>query len=124
MRGKCHIPGGPVSCAKSARHCGFCADNAGYSWWVNLACAHRDGILCSSRDVLSKGEYDIPTLPLLDGAEVGNWPDAGIKYTRKGTMADMWIPLLTHVGKRVRVLRGHLLESPFAPKVGVRYDGQ
>ncbi|KFH49037.1 hypothetical protein ACRE_002260 [Hapsidospora chrysogenum ATCC 11550] len=113
--------------AKKSENISECEGNATFReghWWVNLACAHRDGILCSSRDVLSKGEYDIPTLPLLDGAEVGNWPDAGIKYTRKGTMADMWIPLLTHVGKRVRVLRGHLLESPFAPKVGVRYDGQ
>lgn len=39
-------------------------------------------------------------------------------------MVDMCIPLMTLVGSKIRVLRGHLLQSPFAPQAGVRYDGK
>lgn len=95
------------------------------SWWLNVACAHRDGILCSSKDALSKSEYDIPALPLLTGSEFVQWPGAEVKYVKESnTMIDMYIPLLTLVGNKIRILRGHLLQSPFSPFAGVRYDGQ
>ncbi|KAF4121278.1 Pfam:YDG SRA [Geosmithia morbida] len=39
-------------------------------------------------------------------------------------MQDMCLSLLGHIGRRIRVVRGPLLESMFAPKAGVRYDGE
>ncbi len=92
-----------------------------HRWWANEACLYRDGLLRG--DTPTKGSYDIPTLPLFDGSETVEWPQGSIKYSRKGTRRDMWNSLITQTGKRVRVLRGYLLTSPFAPKVGIRYDG-
>lgn len=54
---------------------------------------------------------------------MAQWPSAQVRYIREGTMADMCLPLMTHVGGRVRIIRGSLLNSIFAPKAGVRYDG-
>lgn len=98
--------------------------DGGCSWWLNLACAHRDGIVCSGREELSQAKYGIPTLPLLTGSEVADYPSATVTYTREGRMSDMCVPLMTELGKKIRILRGHRLKSPFAPQAGVRYDGQ
>lgn len=66
----------------------------------------------------------MPTLLLLTGSELVQWPTAQVTYTREGSMSDMFLPLMAHVGRRVRVVRGPLLESMFAPQAGVRYDGE
>jgi hypothetical protein len=61
-------------------------------------------------------------LPLLEGKEV----DVGrntVKYTRHGTAAQMVPSLLSNIGQRVHILRGHELRSPYAPSAGIRYDG-
>ncbi|CAH0049222.1 unnamed protein product [Clonostachys solani] len=93
-------------------------------WWLNLACAQRDGIVCCSSESVSKGRYGIVTVPLLTGTEIVQWPAGTAKYVREGTMRDMCVALISQVGTKIRILRGHLLKSPFAPKAGVRYDGQ
>lgn len=90
-------------------------------WWLNLACAHRDGIVGSVREQPTKGRYDIAALPLMTGRE-DIYPSRA-RYCRRGTMADMHLPLMTRVGKEIRILRGHGLHSPIAPKGGVRFDG-
>lgn len=71
-----------------------------------------------------KGRGGITALPLLKGSELAYFPSATVKYVREGTMADMYVPLMTKVGSKMMIFRGHCLQSPFAPEVGVRYDGQ
>ncbi|PQK12119.1 hypothetical protein BB8028_0003g07370 [Beauveria bassiana] len=39
------------------------------------------------------------------------------------TLSDAPVTLISQVGARTRLLRGHCLKSQFAPKSGVRYDG-
>ncbi|OBS18543.1 hypothetical protein FPOA_10271 [Fusarium poae] len=76
-------------------------------WWLNLACAHRDGIVDSNREKPTKGKYGVAVLPLLTGQENIDYDDGAIRY----------------VGATFRILRGYHLRSPFAPKAGIRYDG-
>ncbi|KAF4968269.1 hypothetical protein FSARC_4360 [Fusarium sarcochroum] len=92
-------------------------------WWLNLACAHRDGIVGSARERPTKGKYGVAALPLLTGQENIEFEDGTIKYVREGRITDMHVSLMSQVGSTVRVLRGYRLRSPFAPKAGIRYDG-
>ncbi|KAK2064182.1 hypothetical protein LY76DRAFT_612399 [Colletotrichum caudatum] len=91
-------------------------------WWLNLACAHRDGILGTAVEKPTKGKYGVTALPLLTGREEhvhGNL----YRYVREGCLSDMHVSLLTKVGTQIRILRGYRLKSTLAPKAGVRYDG-
>ncbi|KAL0932012.1 uncharacterized protein CTRU02_212965 [Colletotrichum truncatum] len=91
-------------------------------WWLNLACAHRDGIIGTAVEKPTKGKYGITTLPLLTDREEhvhGNL----YRYVREGNLSDMHISLLTQVGTQIRILRGYRLKSSLAPQAGVRYDG-
>ncbi|KAL2213472.1 hypothetical protein CC79DRAFT_1362287 [Sarocladium strictum] len=91
-------------------------------WWLNLACAHRDGIVGSVSETPTKGRYDHAALPLMTGKE--DVYVNKVKYCRYGTMADMHISLMSRVSKEICVLRGSGLFSPLAPRAGVRYDGK
>ncbi|KAF5501564.1 hypothetical protein CGCS363_v006445 [Colletotrichum siamense] len=91
-------------------------------WWLNLACAHRDGILGTAVEKPTKSKYGITALPLLTGREEhirGNL----YRYVREGRLSDMHVSLLTQVGTQIRILRGYRLKSTLAPQAGVRYDG-
>lgn len=93
-----------------------------HSWWLNLACAHRDGILGTAVEKPTKGKYGVTALPLLTGREEhvrGNL----YRYVREGRLSDMHVSLLTQVGTQIRILRGYRLKSVLAPQAGVRYDG-
>ncbi|KAK7918279.1 Peptidyl-prolyl cis-trans isomerase pin4 [Apiospora marii] len=94
-------------------------------WWLNLACAQRDGIVTSSVEKPASGRYGITTLPLLTGREeVINENGVELtKYIRFGRSSDMHIPLISQVGKQIRVLRGYRLRSIYAPEAGIRYEG-
>lgn len=94
-----------------------------YSWWLNLACAHRDGIVDSNREKPTKGKYGVAALPLLTGQEDIDYDDGAIRYVRQGRIADIHVSLISQVGATFRILRGYHLRSPFAPKAGIRYDG-
>ncbi|PHH81862.1 hypothetical protein CDD82_7678 [Ophiocordyceps australis] len=102
-------------------------ENLGFEpgdWWLNMACAQRDGIANSTSEKPVKGIYsDILTLPLLTGREEVQSLGGMVKYIREGPQSDMHASLLSKVGSQVRVLRGHHLKSWIAPKAGVRYDG-
>ncbi|KAI0180490.1 PUA-like domain-containing protein [Hypoxylon sp. FL1284] len=91
-------------------------------WWLNIACARHDGIVNSSFETPTKGRYGITALPLLTGQEdiVGS---NTYRYIREGKATDMHIPLISQVGRQIRVLRGYQLKSLLAPHAGVRYDG-
>ncbi|TEA22198.1 hypothetical protein C8034_v002119 [Colletotrichum sidae] len=91
-------------------------------WWLNLACAHRDGIIGTAVEKPTKGKYGVTALPLLTGREEhvrGNL----YRYVREGRLSDMHVSLLTQVGTQIRILRGYRLKSTLAPQAGVRYDG-
>jgi hypothetical protein len=70
----------------------------------------------------TKGLYGIAALPLITGQEevLG---DGVCKYVRLGRNADMHYSLMSQVGAKTRILRGHRLQSTLAPLAGVRYDG-
>ncbi|KAK1633617.1 PUA-like domain-containing protein [Colletotrichum phormii] len=91
-------------------------------WWLNLACAHRDGVIGTAVEKPTKGKYGVTALPLLTGREEhirGNL----YRYIREGRLSDMHVSLLTQVGTQIRILRGYRLKSTLAPQAGVRYDG-
>ncbi|KAK8092095.1 YDG/SRA domain-containing protein [Apiospora hydei] len=94
-------------------------------WWLNLACAQRDGIVTSSVEEPTSGRYGITTLPLLTGREEVIYENGSelTKYIRYGRSSDMHIPLISQVGKNIRVLRGYRLRSIYAPEAGIRYEG-
>jgi hypothetical protein len=88
-------------------------------------CAQRDGIVASPLEKPTGGRYGITALPLLTGREeiIRTRVTDTIKYIRKGKSSDMHIPLISQVGRQVRILRGYRLKSIYAPQAGVRYDG-
>jgi len=98
------------------------AANTACSWWLNITCAERDGIVADSSEKLTKGRYGIPALPLLSGREEAG-PGNTLQYIREGNARDMHVSLLLQVGRQIRILRGHGLKSIFAPQAGLRYDG-
>ncbi len=91
-------------------------------WWPDLACALRDGGVRTERETTSTGEDGITTLPLMTGKEI-DMGHGKVQYLVGGTLPGMHPTLITHIGKQVRVLRGHQLRSRFAPTVGIRNDG-
>ncbi|ROW14421.1 hypothetical protein VPNG_04000 [Cytospora leucostoma] len=91
-------------------------------WWFNLECAYRDGIVGANSERLTRGRYGTAALPLLTGFEE-DLPGGKTEYIRRGTQADMHFGLLTHLGRRTKILRGFRLKSAYAPQAGVRYDG-
>ncbi|OLN83695.1 hypothetical protein CCHL11_09736 [Colletotrichum chlorophyti] len=91
-------------------------------WWLNLACAHRDGMLGTAVEKPTKGKYGITALPLLTGCEE-HIRSGVFRYVREGRLSDMHVSLLTQVGTQIRILRGYRLKSTLAPQAGVRYDG-
>lgn len=93
------------------------------SWWLNLACAYRDGVVGSVLEKPTKGKYGGAALPLVSGREEVYYPSLMTRYIQEGRLANMHISLLSQVGTQIRILRGHCLRSPLAPKAGVRYDG-
>ncbi|KAG5658752.1 hypothetical protein KAF25_007305 [Fusarium avenaceum] len=92
-------------------------------WWLNLACAHRDGIVGSARERPTRGKYGVAALPLLTGEEYIDENDGYIRYARQGRITDIHVSLVSQPGATFRILRGYRLQSPFAPKAGIRYDG-
>lgn len=75
-------------------------------------------------DDLTKGPYGVTAIPLLIGEELeSSIPDC-FTYRRTGTIEDMYVSVMSQLGQRnVRILRGYKLNSPYAPKGGIRYDG-
>ncbi|KAK4180033.1 hypothetical protein QBC36DRAFT_49776 [Triangularia setosa] len=93
-------------------------------WWLTMPCARRDGMVGTEEEKVSKGRYNVFTLPLLSGKEEDIYGQGTTtRYVRTGGLRDMHVELLGLVGKQVRVLRGYLLQSGMAPRVGVRFDG-
>ncbi|POS73559.1 hypothetical protein DHEL01_v208052 [Diaporthe helianthi] len=92
------------------------------TWWLNLGCAHRDGIVGAALQRPTKGRYGVAALPLLTGSEE-RLPDGTTEYCRRGKQHEMYYNLLTQVGQKTKVLRGFRLKSMYAPVAGLRYDG-
>ncbi|KAM7196035.1 hypothetical protein V8F20_007229, partial [Naviculisporaceae sp. PSN 640] len=92
-------------------------------WWLNIACAYRDGFVTTDLEKPTIREHDErSTLPLLTGEEE-ILSDFRVKYIRTGNRGDVHVSLLTQVGKKVHLIRGYKLKSDLAPTAGLRYDG-
>ncbi|TLS23041.1 uncharacterized protein PpBr36_06073 [Pyricularia pennisetigena] len=92
-------------------------------WWLNIVCAHRDGIVGTTAPIPTKGQYGITVLPLLSGRE-RRLRNGHSVYQRESFQAsDMHFTLMTQVGQQIRILRGCQLRSALAPVAGLRYDG-
>ncbi|KOS21269.1 hypothetical protein ESCO_006774 [Escovopsis weberi] len=92
-------------------------------WWLNLACAHRDGIVGSIHESPTKGKYGVAALPLMTGREEICTTAGTVRYMREAKLSGTHVALISQVGFQIRLLRGHGLRSPLAPKAGIRYDG-
>lgn len=88
-----------------------------------MACAKRDGAVGSANEVPTKGCYGVAVLALLHGREQLCTTTGIVQYTRECTISEAPVSLMSQVGSRIRIIRGHLLNSPLAPKAGIRYDG-
>ncbi|SPO04495.1 uncharacterized protein DNG_07180 [Cephalotrichum gorgonifer] len=93
------------------------------NWFVSMAGAYIQGMTGDSIENLSFGGTKV--LPILWGKEEVMGPDHPdlVRYVRDGKYGDMIFSLISHVGRRVHLLRGYKLRSPFAPAAGIRYDG-
>ncbi|KAJ4422430.1 hypothetical protein N0V82_002878 [Gnomoniopsis sp. IMI 355080] len=91
-------------------------------WWLNIGCAHRDGIVGAAFEMATKGRYGVAALALLTGREEDMSQDESV-YIREGPANDMHHNLISQVGQKIRILRGFRLKSLCTPKAGVRYDG-
>ncbi|KAJ0118496.1 hypothetical protein J7T55_009279 [Diaporthe amygdali] len=90
------------------------------TWWLNIGCAHRDGIVGDAFEKPTKGRYGVAVLPLLTGSEE-ELPDGKLEYCRRGTQREMHYNLITQVGQKTKVLRGFRLKSVYAPVAGLSY---
>ncbi|KAI1754362.1 hypothetical protein F4782DRAFT_539183 [Xylaria castorea] len=90
-------------------------------WWLNITCAQRDGIVNSSLEIPTTGCYGFPALPLLTGSEEMIRHNT-VRYVREGRTFTH-VPLISQVGRKIRIIRGYKLKSIFAPEAGLRYDG-
>ena len=95
-----------------------------HRWWLNLACAARDGIVKSTKDEITRGtQRQARTLPLLTGREIqGSSPDA-VRYIKEGPQSAIHTSLLLDIGRTIKILRGESLKSKWAPTAGIRFDG-
>lgn len=89
-----------------------------------MSCAYRDGIVDSTEETVTQGQYGMPVLPLLSGIEKEGPVLSTYKYIKEGPLRQMHLGLLPMVGRKVKVLRGYGLKSRYAPRVGIRYDGE
>ncbi|KAB5570291.1 hypothetical protein GE09DRAFT_1217732 [Coniochaeta sp. 2T2.1] len=96
-------------------------------WWVNLAAAHRDGIIGTQLEKPTKGKFGYTAIPLMTGKEEDVEADK-VTYVREEkqqrkvpSLGD--VSMLSLLGAKVRLLRGAGLQSVYAPTAGVRYDG-
>lgn len=92
------------------------------SWWLNIGCAHRDGIVGAALERATKGRYGVAALALLTGREE-DMSDGKSMYIREGPSSEMHHNLISQVGQKIRIIRGFRLKSMYAPRAGVRYDG-
>jgi hypothetical protein len=94
---------------------------------VNLAAAHRDGIVGTQVEKPTKGRFGYTAIPLMTGKEEDVEVDR-VTYVREErdqrkvpSLGD--VSMLSLLGAKVRLLRGAGLQSVYAPTAGVRYDG-
>ncbi|TAQ88272.1 hypothetical protein B7494_g3369 [Chlorociboria aeruginascens] len=92
-------------------------------WWVNLACAFRDGIVGHAKDKFTKGKYGVTALPIMMGVEFECRSINGCVFQLEGPHYINYICDMANNGGNIRLLRGHGLKSTKAPTAGVRYDG-
>ena len=95
----------------------------GSSWWINTASALRDGIIGCVDDFLSVDAHRAFAAVLTGGHEMpGSTDDELLLKMTKGYYRLKLMKILAE-HKPIRVIRDYRMQSPRAPKVGLRYDG-
>lgn len=95
-----------------------------FSWWLNQSCAYRDGIVSSTIRALDNDPIHGITLVLNKGFEEQGRHNHEFVYHGKGPNQDVPTVLVKcNMGKPIKLIRGCGLDSEFAPKAGMRYDG-
>ncbi|KFY02211.1 hypothetical protein O988_02324 [Pseudogymnoascus sp. VKM F-3808] len=92
-------------------------------WWLNDACAERDGMLTDTRGNVSVSPQAVPVVTLAFGEEMPTKNPTISRFTHSGRIETMMLPLMRALDKRVQVLRRYTLKSRLAPEAGLRYDG-
>ena len=94
------------------------------SWWLNVACAFRDGIVGETKKQATlNSTRAVTALTLLRGKETDGIEVDTYEYRVNVFSKDMMASLLSQRGRSIRLLRGYELDSKYAPEFGVRYDG-
>lgn len=88
-----------------------------------MACAVRDGAVSTAKEIATLLPNSALVLPMLTGIEEEIGDEGNTLFIKKGTLQEVHIRLMTYKG-RIKVLRGHQLNSKFAPSAGIRYDGE
>lgn len=92
-------------------------------WWINLACAFRDGLVKGPKPTQRYGPQETAMLPLMTGREIFGEHHGYVKYELFGSLNEMQLHLQCMVGKTIGIIRGCQLMSQLSPEAGVRYDG-
>jgi hypothetical protein len=89
-----------------------------------MDCAYRDGIVADATNTLTTGPYGVTALALVSGTEVEGPRLGTYGYTKEGSYREMHTVLMMAKKEHpIRILRGYELNSKYAPKFGLRYDG-
>ncbi|RDL32108.1 uncharacterized protein BP5553_09510 [Venustampulla echinocandica] len=93
-------------------------------WYLNIWCAARDGMVGNPANIATEeSPGEVTALALLTGTEVDGSTPGTYEYTLESPAQDINFSMLTQGGRPIRLLRGHLLKSKYAPAAGIRFDG-
>jgi hypothetical protein len=94
------------------------------SWWIKRAAAYRDGIIHGSGHGITYDDEQAYAILMTGDQETGTELEGVIRYQAEPADPGRFKLLKNHLSKRpVRVLRSWKLDSKWAPKAGLRYDG-
>jgi hypothetical protein len=93
-------------------------------WWLNLACAMRDGMVDNADGAVTYRNGVVFTFPLLHGSEARGRIPGTYKYSHEGPISETHPNMIGCIGHRINIVRGRALKSNLAPACGVRYDGK
>ncbi|CAG8962132.1 hypothetical protein HYFRA_00005176 [Hymenoscyphus fraxineus] len=94
------------------------------SWWLNLSCAARDGMLRDPYEEVNLSSDGGMCVLVMNGGIVKDDTFDRVTYVRETHEADTISRLLNNHGHPIRIIRGYQLQgSHLAPNGGFRYDG-
>jgi len=80
-------------------------------------------VVNSSEEIITVLGSGVIVLPMLTGDEEEDLERKESTFIKEGTLKQIHVRLMRCKGP-IKVLRGHLLKSKYAPIAGIRYDGE